>query len=389
MEKKVYNTNKLKKGMFLFKLESLLKTRKTRLTEKMIHDNVFLLERNGGVYMNVKQLEEMLLQAQFTLLRSNVKEINMYYRIYGRSIYIFHVCDFSMGMTIEPAQFQNITRQIEWKFYDQGYQEINRLSLIITNDINWVKPIIEIDKSLWIVDAKKSKLIIFENQPSDFLSIRKALESLLDGNVVEHHKKTWKYISFMNTILIAINILVFLITEWLGDTTDGRFLAKVGAMYMPYIIQKGEFYRIFTSMFLHFGISHLTGNMVTLLVLGDNLERAVGKWKYLILYIGSGLGASMTSVLFNWITGQMNVVAAGASGAVFGVIGALFYITLQNKGKLENLTAPKMSVLILFVLYSGFTTSGTDNAAHIGGLFFGILIAIVLCTTMKKTAERK
>ena len=71
------------------------------------------------------------------------------------------------------------------------------------------------------------------------------------------------------------------------------------------------------------------------------------------------------------------------------MIGALFYITLQNKGKLENLTAPKMSVLILFVLYSGFTTSGTDNAAHIGGLFFGILIAIVLCTTMKKTAERK
>ena len=55
--------------------------------------------------------------------------------------------------------------------------------------------------------TKKSKLIIFENQPSDFLSIRKALESLLDGNVVEHHKKTWKYISFMNTILIAINIL--------------------------------------------------------------------------------------------------------------------------------------------------------------------------------------
>ena len=52
-----------------------------------------------------------------------------------------------------------------------------------------------------------------------------------------------------------------------------------------------------------------------LLVLGDNLERAVGKWKYLIIYIGSGLGASMTSVLFNWITGQMNVVAAGASGA--------------------------------------------------------------------------
>ena len=87
MEKKVYNTNKLKKGMFLFKLESLLKTRKTRLTEKMIHDNVFLLERNGGVYMNVKQLEEMLLQAQFTLLRSNVKEINMYYRIYGRNAF--------------------------------------------------------------------------------------------------------------------------------------------------------------------------------------------------------------------------------------------------------------------------------------------------------------
>lgn len=351
---------------------------------------MFCIGKNGGVKMDVRQLEGMLLQAQFTVLRSNVSGITMYYRVYGRSVYIFHVCDFSRGITIEPAQFQNMTRQIEWKFYDQGYQEINRLSLIITNSINWVKPIAEIDKSLWVVDTQKDRLIIFENQPSDFLSIRKTLETLLDGSVVKKQEQETisKYMSPINTILVAVNILVFLITEWIGDTTDGGFLTSFGAMYMPYIIRRGEFYRIFTAMFLHFGISHLTGNMVTLLILGDNLERIVGKWKYFLIYIGSGLGAGMTSVLFNWITGQTNVVAAGASGAIFGVIGALFYISLQNKKKLENLSPSRMSVLILFILYSGFSTPGIDNAAHIGGLLFGVLIAIILCTT-KEAAERK
>ena len=70
-------------------------------------------------------------------------------------------------------------------------------------------------------------------------------------------------------------------------------------------------------------------------------------------------------------------VAAGASGAIFGVIGALFYVVVKNRGKLEDMTAFRLGILIVYILYTGITTSGIDNAAHIGGLIIGVLLAIL------------
>ena len=121
----------------------------------------------------------------------------------------------------------------------------------------------------------------------------------------------------------------------------------------------------------------LSSNMFSLLLLGDNLERAVGKGKYILIYLLSGLGASMCSFLYNFITASY-AVAAGASGAIFGVIGALFYVVIKNHGKLEDMTIFRLGILIVYILYTGITTPGIDNAAHIGGLVIGVLLAILL-----------
>lgn len=84
----------------------------------------------------------------------------------------------------------------------------------------------------------------------------------------------------------------------------------------------------------------------------------------------------MCSFLYNFVTTSY-AVAAGASGAIFGVIGALFYVVARNHGKLEDMTIFRLGVLIVYVLYSGITTPGIDNAAHIGGLIIGVLLAIL------------
>ena len=86
---------------------------------------------------------------------------------------------------------------------------------------------------------------------------------------------------YVNIALAAVNVLVFLYLEAIGSTEDGVFMVKHGAVFAPFVILGGEYYRLFTAMFLHFGVSHLANNMLVLLVLGEKMERALGHIKYL------------------------------------------------------------------------------------------------------------
>lgn len=116
-------------------------------------------------------------------------------------------------------------------------------------------------------------------------------------------------INWMNLIIIGVNIIVFALMEIFGDTDNITFMLKCGAAYTPWILD-GQWYRLFTSMFLHFGVSHLLNNMVLLLFLGDMLEEAAGKWRYLLIYLGGGLAGNIVSLLMDYRTGEM-VVSAG------------------------------------------------------------------------------
>ena len=111
--------------------------------------------------------------------------------------------------------------------------------------------------------------------------------------------------------------------------------------------------------------------------LGWNLELETGKIKFLIIYFGSGITGNLLSLFINMSTGE-NVVSAGASGAVFGLMGALFYVVIANRGRIGRLSGRGMIFMILFSLYFGLTSSGVNNEAHIGGLICGFILAAVL-----------
>lgn len=179
------------------------------------------------------------------------------------------------------------------------------------------------------------------------------------------------------TALVVINIGVFLILSFMGMTEDTMFMLEHGAMYEPYIVEGHEYYRMFTSMFLHFGIEHLLNNMVMLGALGWNLELETGRIKFLIIYLISGLGGNLLSLYMN-IRDNVLFVSAGASGAIFGLMGALLLVVLKNHGKVGRLTNRGLLFMVALSLYFGLTSSGVDNAAHIGGLVCGFAAAAIL-----------
>lgn len=186
-----------------------------------------------------------------------------------------------------------------------------------------------------------------------------------------------KPMDICNKALVALNLIVFVILEFLGDTEDATFLFEHGAMFPDAVLAQGEWYRLFSCMFLHFGIRHLGNNMVVLFCLGDIMERTMGHVKYVILYLLSGLCGSLLSMEIMLRTGDY-AVSAGASGAIFGVIGGLIYVLARNRGRLGDLTAQRLIVMAALSLYLGFTSSGVDNYAHLGGLLAGMALGALL-----------
>ena len=178
-------------------------------------------------------------------------------------------------------------------------------------------------------------------------------------------------------VLIVINIAVFFILTLFGDTEDAVFMLQHGAMYEPYIVEGHEYYRMFTCLFLHFGITHLLNNMVMLGALGWNLELEIGKVRFVIIYFAGGMIGNIVSLFYD-LTLEQAAVSAGASGAIFGLMGALLYVVIANRGRLGRLSGRGMLVMVVLSLYFGLTSTGVDNFAHIGGLVTGFLLAVLL-----------
>ena len=167
----------------------------------------------------------------------------------------------------------------------------------------------------------------------------------------------------VNTLIIVINVLVFAGLSFLGDTTDVRFMYNHGASFWPAIIEEHEYYRLLTCTFIHFGINHLLNNMLVLAYIGDNLERALGKIKYLIVYLAAGVGSSAVSAVWSMMKDEYSV-SGGASGAIFGVVGALLVIVIRNRGQLEDLNSRQLMLFAGFSIYHGVMSAGIDNMAH-------------------------
>lgn len=182
--------------------------------------------------------------------------------------------------------------------------------------------------------------------------------------------------AYVNGLLIALNVLFFLYLEITGSSENVYFMYTKGAMSAPAVLEDGEYYRLLTAMFMHFGIRHIMNNMLVLFVIGDNLERALGHVKYLIFYLLCGIGSNWVSMMAH--STDTMTVSAGASGAIFGVVGGLLYVVTANKGRLEDLSTRQLVIMIFFSLYLGYTSTGVDNTAHLSGLVIGIVLAIIL-----------
>ncbi|HEV7822069.1 MAG TPA: rhomboid family intramembrane serine protease [Burkholderiales bacterium] len=195
--------------------------------------------------------------------------------------------------------------------------------------------------------------------------------------------------AYVTPLIIAANIIVFAAMVALGvQVLGGRAeeYLRFGANFAP-LTTGGEWWRLFTCTFIHFGIVHLACNLWALWYSGRLAERLFGNAWFAALYIFAGVFGSSASIFWN-----QEVISGGASGAVFGVFGALLAYMAKERGSIPDATLNHLristSTFVVYSLFYGFVQSDIDNAAHLGGLAAGFIMGLVLARPLDEARRR-
>ncbi len=354
------------------------------------------INRSGAIWYNSPMVDKLftLLEKQgYLKIESNIPFVTLYVQYEISSARVVQVLDCIDEIPITVEQYSVFCEKSKEHIRQRGYEAIDFLTLVVTPYISEARKFVLADDRCWIINSHTMAVIVYDNEPDDFFGLRGVIEEgppspdVIAADVIaaspdtevyyQRHSSGGREFTPVNTALVVINVIVFLVMSFIGPTDDVEFMLGHGAMFVPAVLENGEYYRFFTCMFLHFGFMHLAGNMVVLLFLGDNVERAVGKIRFILIYILGGLFGSLGSFVYA-LKYNLGIVSAGASGAIFALIGALLWLVIRNKGRLEDMTTVRICVLIAYALYNGITSANVDMAAHLFGLFGGFLTAVLL-----------
>ena len=293
-------------------------------------------------------------------------------------------------LSVDMRKANAIRRSIKKKTYSFKMSVLN----ILLDVRDYVKLIedknIESIKIEKINDLKKNEFInnFFPNFKSKVNNKRTGVEGMffmteeLNEKTTKEDKKLAtifkgnKYPIF-TYILIAINIVFFILS-----IINYSYMFNTFANYYKNI-QDGEVWRLITCTFLHADIIHISFNMIALLAIGPLVEKYYGKSRYLLIYLGSGILGSLFSAVLG------NYVSVGASGAIFGLFGALLYFGYKYRATLDGFLRSSIIPVIAANLLMGFVVPGIDVIGHIGGLIGGLLFSYTVGVVNKEKLRDK
>lgn len=340
----------------------------------------------------INELSGFLEDRGFEKIVTNLPEFVFFYKQEMQGVNVLFLLDYHKNVYLTNDQYEHLKDGIRNMFMQRGAKEIHILSLIIATDKEKVLSVCGEDRFCWQIEPELRRVIIYEHQVPDFYGMKEMLEQFLSentgalyegagkegietGRIQPENDKLrvqWRKLPVVTISLVAVNVILYLLC-----TQYGNLLYNIGDLSGTAVYGKHEYYRIFTSMFLHAGVDHLFSNMIVLYFLGEIIEREYGHIRYTILYFGAGIIAAGASIASQYLMADFTG-SVGASGAIYGLLGALLWLLLTHRGHYREVTLPRLLFYLAYSFYSGFQGTNIDNAAHIGGLIGGFIISIFL-----------
>lgn len=320
-------------------------------------------------------------------MRLNPDSNNVYGRADGDTVYVVVI---GSDRNLDAESLKRFNDKILLDVSMHSHVSVRLLNILVTPDGVFSDTTMNIVESLdgvWLFTEDCGKLYVFENQPEDFDD----LYELIDKQTKADNDKSMRTLAGMfgiiTPVLVALNIIVYAADKYASGITGGADLCYRLAINVEAIHSEGQYYRFFTSIFTHFGLEHLFGNMVVLIALGARIEGIAGRVNYFIIYITTGLVGSVLSYADCYYNDTYDY-AAGASGAIFGLLGVLVVIAVANKGRVRDLSLTNMLILLILTVVNGFLSEGIDNVAHVGGFAAGLIAGVLLMLTNQKVVNR-
>lgn len=285
-------------------------------------------------------------------------------------------------LKFDTFKIKNITKQIKKKTFTFNVKTLNILldlndEVKIDNDknidnykVNTIKDVRKDDNLAGLFPKLKTMTLDTGNGFETMVNLTAdiSIKNEKDNQEYEEIFKPKKIL--INYILLGLNIIMFILEYIYPNIIEVLILN-------PDAVKTGEYYRLFTSLFLHGNIIHLLSNMYALYIIGNQIETFLGKWKYLVIYLFSGLTASLLSCISPFLS-------LGSSGAIFGLLGALLVFGYYYRLYFGNVILKETIPVVIVNLLIGFSFTNINNAAHIGGLIGGTFITIALGVNHKQ-----
>lgn len=298
---------------------------------------------------------------------------------------LYAVCMFddAQKLTEDLWRIDRIMDYTAQKVREQNELPCSFLALILSDDFSVSKKLLQGNYPRWFVDGE-GQLAVFDGQPSDFGDLKKVItqkEKFTDR--FRAGRISVNKIPEMTLLLVIVNVIIQCLAAF-GELRGGESaLMDMMVLRIGIFVRKPQWWRLVTSIFLHFGWEHLFNNMLVLLYLGALAERSLGKGRFLSVYLLSGIGANIVSIWWYVRQGEAFVTTAGASGAIFGIAGLLLCIVLLSRGRFEGITVRQLVFMMLFTLYHGLAESGVNNCAHIAGGVIGFVCGAIIFLWMR------
>lgn len=335
-------------------------------------------------------------EREFQRIPTDSDTVNMYATYQKSSLYLINVIALDSQYAFDIDRYNAYKALTKKQFEGAQADKIILLNLMLMEDPSRVYDVVNIDPELeeqfidiyWLIDTEKNELIFPSKQVNSVMSLEKDLATIIGLKEVNRLKLAKvERPPILTLALILMNCLVWVVLQARGGSYDLNNLVNSGALYAPYVLEYNEYWRLFTSNYLHIGATHLFFNCFSLYIFGSRLEKYLSKVQLFIVYTSAGLIGSTFSLVSNLVTG-FYPVSAGASGAVYGLIGCIIVCSKLTGKAIDGLNAYVMGVFFILGMAFSAMSPNVDSAAHVGGFIGGILITLILLTRPKKINEQ-
>ncbi len=355
-----------------------------------------------------EQLKAFLSLEGYTTVVSNLPEFLVFLKKEYRHVSVIFAMELENDSSFTKERYKSVCESACKLLEKNGITDMHILTVVISGNVEHALEVSSEDKYAWVIDRTEQNLVIEEKKVVDFYGMKAALETFLRdpeaakrqireteelvlSEMKEREKKLLKliYIPWVSYALVALNIVVYIVC-----TSTGELLYNVGEMSVPAVLGNGQWYRLLTAMFLHGDIAHIFNNMLCLYLLGNMVEKQLGRWQFLIYYFICGIVAGLISLGTMYNSG-IDAGSIGASGAVYGIFGIALVMefTTINWRKINFNTVIRLTLVLIFIAISLRVDSRmayVDYEAHIAGLCTGVMIGIVRCfNRLRKKREKK